>query len=111
MPFNFQGQKYGPHSLHESKQHFYLCLQGKYMTTQAYLEHFQNIVDVIKHSGGINVHEPGIEKMVAHAAGVDVGDIDDMSKDEQMTYKGCPVAVPCCCFHTWFRQVTIWKTD
>jgi hypothetical protein len=53
------------------------------MTTQAYLEHFQNIVDVIEHSGGTIGHQPGTKKMVAHAAGVDVVDIDDMSKEER----------------------------
>ena len=53
------------------------------MTTQAYLEQFQNIIDVIEHSGGTIRHEPGIKKMIAHASGVDVGEIDDMSTDEQ----------------------------
>ena len=53
------------------------------MTTQAYLEQFQNVINVIEHSGGTIGHEPGIKKMIAHASGVDVGDIDDMSTDER----------------------------
>ena len=52
VAFNFQSQKYLPHSLHESKRRFYLSQQGKHSTTQAYLEQFQNAVDVIGYSGG-----------------------------------------------------------
>ena len=61
--FNFQSQKYLPHSLHESKRRFYLSQQGKHSTTQAYLEQFQNAVDVIGHSGGSIGHNPRIKKL------------------------------------------------
>ena len=32
------------------------------MTTQAYLEQFQNMIDVIGHTGGMVGHQPGIER-------------------------------------------------
>ena len=60
--FNFHSQKYLPHSLYESTWHFYMTVQGKYMTTQAYLEQFQNMIDVIGHTGGMVGHQPGIER-------------------------------------------------
>ena len=64
IAFHFQSQKYLPHSLYESKRRFYQCHQGKFMSTQAYLEHFQNTVDVVIHSGGMLTGDPGIEAMV-----------------------------------------------
>ena len=39
-----------------------MTVQGKYMTTQAYLEQFQNMIDVIGHTGGMVGHQPGIER-------------------------------------------------
>jgi hypothetical protein len=65
LVFNFESQKYLPHALHESKHHFYLCQQKQHAATQAYLEQFQNIVDVIEHSGGSVGNEPGIMKLLA----------------------------------------------
>jgi hypothetical protein len=50
--FNFQSQKYVAHALHDAKRHFYLCLQSKHMTTQAYLKAFRVTLDVIDHTGG-----------------------------------------------------------
>jgi hypothetical protein len=50
--FNFQSQKYLPHALHESTRRFYLCQQARHVTTAMYLEQFQNVVDVVEHSGG-----------------------------------------------------------
>ena len=72
MSFNFQSQKYVPHSLHEAKRHFYMCSQGKFSTTQAYLEQLQNMVDVIEHSGGSVGHEPGILGAIAEELNIDL---------------------------------------
>jgi hypothetical protein len=52
LVYNFQSQKYLPQALHESKRCFYFCVQGRHTTTSTYIEQFQNIVDVIEHSGG-----------------------------------------------------------
>ena len=39
-----------------------MTIQGKYMTTQASLEQFQNMIDDIGHTGGMVGHQPGIER-------------------------------------------------
>jgi hypothetical protein len=50
LVYNFQSQKYLSYALDESVRRVYLCAQGRHTTTSAYMEKFQNIVDVIKHS-------------------------------------------------------------
>jgi hypothetical protein len=69
--FSFQSQKYFPHSLYESTRRFYMTVQGKYMTTQAYLEHFQNMIDVFGHTGGMVSHQPGIERVIMRERDID----------------------------------------
>jgi len=64
MAFNFQSQKNLSHSMYESMKRFYSMTQGKYMTTQVYLEQFQSMVDVIDHTGGTVGHQPGLEKLI-----------------------------------------------
>eukprot|EP00978_Attheya_sp_CCMP212_P029308 scaffold103639_cov67-Attheya_sp.AAC.7 len=64
LVFNFQSQKYLPLVLDESKARFYYWKQGKYSTPQVYLEQFQNMVDVIEHSGGTIGDEPGVVNMI-----------------------------------------------
>jgi hypothetical protein len=60
VAYHFQSQKYLSHALHESMKRYYNCTQGKFATTQAYLEHFQNMVDVVVHSGGEIAGHPGV---------------------------------------------------
>jgi hypothetical protein len=50
--FNFQGQIYRPQALHDAKKRFYNLSQDRHMTCQAYLEKFQNSVEVIEHCDG-----------------------------------------------------------
>ena len=50
--FNFQGQIYRPQALRDAKRRFYNLFQDRHMTCQAYLDKFQNSVEVIKHCGG-----------------------------------------------------------
>ena len=64
ITYNFQSQKYLPHSLHKSKQRFYMLVQVRTTTTQAYLKQFQNMIDVIQHSGGSIHKDSGVEKMI-----------------------------------------------
>jgi hypothetical protein len=78
LVYNFQSQKYLPQALHESTLRFYFCRQGKHMTTQAYLEMFQNTVDVIEHSGGMIGNHPGIVKMIMKKKG-----LTTMTEDER----------------------------
>lgn len=63
--FNYQSQKYSPQAVHEAQYRFYHFHQGQNMTIQAYLEKFQNIVDVIEHVGGGMVISPAIYKTAA----------------------------------------------
>ena len=69
IAFNFQSQKNLPHALHEAKRRFYTLIQTRNMTTQAYLELFQNTVDVIEHTGGSIGIEPGIIKAYNRTSG------------------------------------------
>jgi hypothetical protein len=64
LVYNFQSQKYAPQALHEGKRKFYLLSQDKHSTCQAYLERFQNCVDVIEHCGGSIGQEPGLMRKV-----------------------------------------------
>jgi hypothetical protein len=43
---------------------FFQCNQATHMTTQKYLEHFNNVVDVIENSGGSAGSQPGIAKEI-----------------------------------------------
>jgi hypothetical protein len=89
--YQFQSQKYLPHSLHESKQRFYQCTQGKYLTAAQYLEKFQNIVDVIEQTGGSVGVDPGIESALITEKGMDAtkmsaDEVEENKKDAQGRY-------------------------
>jgi hypothetical protein len=71
VAYHFQSQKYLSHALHESMKRYYNCTQGKFATTQAYLENFQNMVDVVIHTGGEVAGHPGIR--ICHLVGTGVG--------------------------------------
>ena len=62
ISFNFQSQKHLTHAIHEAKKQFYALYQTRHMTLTMYLDTFQNLVDVIEHTGGIIGLEPGIMK-------------------------------------------------
>jgi hypothetical protein len=91
LVYNFQSQKYLPHALHESKRRFYFCTQGRTTTISAYLEQFQNVVDVIEHSGGSVGNDPGIlaalaaEKKQAIAE-MSTADKESLRKEAQEQY-------------------------
>ena len=72
LVYNFQSQKYLPQALHESVRRLYTCIQGKHMTTQTYMEKFQNIVDVIEHRGGSIGIEPGVVALLASERTIDM---------------------------------------
>jgi hypothetical protein len=60
ITYNFQSQKKLSQALHESKRRYYTLSQGQHVTTQTYLEQYQNVVDVLKHSGANVGLEPGL---------------------------------------------------
>jgi hypothetical protein len=70
LVYNFQSQKYAPQALHEGKRRFYLLSQDKHSTCQAYLERFQNCVNVIEHCGGSIGQEPGLVRKVLEDKGL-----------------------------------------
>lgn len=61
ISFHFQSQKYLSHAIDEALKRYYNCAQGKFATTQAYAEHFQNVLEVVTTSGGSVAGHPGIE--------------------------------------------------
>ena len=64
ISFHFQSQKYACHSIHEALKRFYNCSQGRFATTQAYMEHFTNVMDVVTQSGGSILGHTGIEDAI-----------------------------------------------
>ena len=52
VSFNYESQKFGPHALHEAMQVFYTCRQGERVTTESYLETFNNNVSIVTYCGG-----------------------------------------------------------
>ena len=70
ISFHFQSQKYICHSIHEALKRYYNCAQGRYATTQAYMEHFQNVYEVVTTSGGSVAGHKGVEdEIIASLAG------------------------------------------
>ena len=79
--YNFQDQKYQQQSLDDATRHFYTMYQGKYTTTQAFLEQFQNVVDDIDHCGAtIGNHAAGIAA-VYESAGIDPDFTDECERE------------------------------
>ena len=52
IAFNFESQKFEPHTIHDAMKQFYSHKQGPHTTPQAYLEEFINNVDVLTYCGG-----------------------------------------------------------
>jgi hypothetical protein len=80
-----------PHALQESKRRFYLCSQGRHTTASTYLEQYQNIDDVIEHSGGSIGNDPGILEALAKKKGADTAviaatDLALLQKEDQEQY-------------------------
>lgn len=70
ISFHFQSQKYICHSIHEALKRYFNCSQGRFATTQAYMEHFQNVMDVVTHSGGSIGNHTGIEDAIMKERGL-----------------------------------------
>jgi hypothetical protein len=64
LVYNYQSQKYKPLALHENMKRFYYIHQGATMTCQAYLQKFQNSVDVLEHCGAAAGNMPGLITMI-----------------------------------------------
>jgi hypothetical protein len=58
--YKVQSQKYWPLVVHDGTCQFYLLYQDKHMPWQAYLEKFQNAIDVLEHCGGSIGQVPGL---------------------------------------------------
>jgi hypothetical protein len=84
LVYNFQSQKYLSQALHDSKARFYACRQGRQTQASAYMEQFQNTVDVIEHSGGSIGHDPGVLKKLADDRGIVTA---GLSEDERTKLK------------------------
>jgi N-dimethylarginine dimethylaminohydrolase len=52
ITFNFESQQYLPQAIHKAVKQFYTQSHGKHVSTQAYLEQHQNLVDLIEYCGG-----------------------------------------------------------
>ncbi len=75
--FNFQSQKYKPQALQEAVRRFYSLQQGRDMSTQSFLDRFQNNMDVIEHGGGTVGMYPGLQEAVLKEQKIDKDTADD----------------------------------
>ena len=64
ITYSFQSQKYPGQSLFDAKKRFYNQVQGRTITVKEYFIQFQNLVNVIKHSGGNITDDDGMETFV-----------------------------------------------
>jgi hypothetical protein len=71
IAYNFQSQKYKPNALNKGKRRLYVLIQDRFTTCQAYLDRFQNCIDVIQHCGGSIGNEPAMVNEILIADGVD----------------------------------------
>ena len=62
MAFNYQSKKYKPHALHKQVTRALLFKQGRHMSVSAYLEKFQNNIDILEHIGGVIGNMPYLIK-------------------------------------------------
>jgi hypothetical protein len=85
VAYQFQGQKYLSHALHESMKRYYNCTQGKFVTTQAYLENFQNVIDVVVHSGGEIAGHPGVSTGIIAEKGLVKANMTEAQIEEVRT--------------------------
>jgi hypothetical protein len=86
--FSFESQKYGPLTLHEAKNRFYLIRQdNKHTSCQQYLESSRNTVEAIGHSSGgdIDIYARIVNKVIRQA-GQDPGKRSDQESAEAESY-------------------------
>jgi hypothetical protein len=58
-------------AIHDGMWRFYMIYQDKQATCQAYLEKFQNCVDVLDHCGGLIGHIPGLVNSMLEESNID----------------------------------------
>jgi hypothetical protein len=64
ISFNQQIQRYLPHVIHEALRRFYGFHQGRNLTTAAYLQTFQNFLEIVFHIGGSIGDHPRVMERV-----------------------------------------------
>ena len=69
VTYHFQSMKALGQSLHEAERRFFLLSQARHVSCQAYLEQFQNVVDVVTHCGGVVGYSPAMQDVVAAELG------------------------------------------
>ena len=95
VAFQFQSQKYLPHALHEALKRYYNCQQGKFSTTQVYLEHFRNVIAVVTESGGSIAGHDGVLSTVIDEGGTlieNMTDIELLEATEKATQRSLAMA-------------------
>ena len=80
--YNYQSQKHLAHAIHDAKRRLYTFVQSRHMTTQAYYEQFNNLIDVVNHIGGTYAMEPGLLEQLAATKGKAVSNLDITEKAE-----------------------------
>jgi Zinc knuckle len=100
ISFHFQSQKYSCHSIHEALKRFYNCSQGRFATTQAYMEHFQNVMDVVTQSGGSITGHTGIEDSIIKERkttreNISAADLADVVADAEARSKAIAFLLGC----------------
>ena len=83
VSFHYESQKFGPQAMHESLIAFYNCKQDSRMTTDAYLEVFNNTVAIVEYCGGTIGTSIELERAMGRERGInDILTLDDDERRE-----------------------------
>jgi hypothetical protein len=88
LPYQFEGQRYHAHSLHQTKKRFYSLHQGKDITNAKFLETFQSLVSVIEQCVGVVGYDPGVIMANIIGSGLTL-ETETQKKIAEATKLGC----------------------
>jgi hypothetical protein len=85
IAYNFKSQRFEPHAVHNAIKQFYVYQQGRHVTTQEYLDTFNNNVDVVLYCGGTLGLSVQLLESMAEEQGVDWSTLDENERSQTQT--------------------------
>ena len=82
ITFNFESQKFEPHTISDAMKQFYAFKQGQQTTTQSYLEEFTNNVDVVTYCGGSLGTALSFGNTLARGRGIDMTTLTPLQEQD-----------------------------
>jgi hypothetical protein len=113
LVYNFQSQKYWPLAIHDSMRHFYMIYQDKQAMCEAYLEKFQNCIDILEHCGGTVGQATGLLNMILEENCIDpkTAKLNEIAHDmKSLQEQYLAVAFPLGSDQNWYEKfIETWK--